>query len=1607
MPFKKFAKNSLEVLEQRIAPAGILNEAGFKQAAAGANLVHAGQGLTTGNGAGSGQYLLFVESGSAMVFITDINNNSIIDPNEITGIAAGDGLSLISFVDIHGDIVTNLTAGDELSDSDRNPANNAPDIGGDGKLLLNTRIEKIELRSVRASDFAVTAASDLDGDKIVDAEYVDNRLALSNYSIFGNILAGKGFGSTSGGLIIDDTGRNLQAQKFNGINSVDLYIDSEPSIGSILTGTKAGGSYFSFGISRNTDFTGYLVNFVPPTGQNGGDIIGVKAASTTTTFNINTIESGTGGIGARGGNISGVILNGDSAGYRVIAGDGGRGPSGGAGGSISDIADLGSVTGFVLIHSGDGGVGSTGAGGAAGTVTLSTMNVAAGLNIELGNGGNGFTSGGNGASIVKGVITTPEGDVPFGQNITATQHKPGAIGGSSIVDFNGDGYGDYIYTTNDPSQIVVVLGNQEFLDVGLLGGGEKVYLHGPRNVTAVTVGDFNDDGHDDLAVASNDAGNAGGVTVFLNQYNATNTDFVGFELGRYSPLPTLNKVEAAPFTLGWARSSNSIYSIAAGDFDGDGHTDIAAIATYTDAGVQLPESQLLIVMKNDVEGGKATGRFFGEFGIKGAGNPQIPRVIIPDDGASDGTGNVIVKASVAKIGDAFDTMYVARTTGAGGAAKSIYTYQLGPGIASPARTGTFALGQVDTNRNLPQGTNNNIGLTDAFSKDFAILDFGTTPNAGIPGAPDGVADLAVLVGGPAGFVVTLLGNPALPTSGLLPAASNPNAGGQNSGIFFGAPANGNGGFDVGTSLQQIRATDLDNDGVVDEVIVLNYSGNQTFSVDGVTITGPDVNNGLGRLDSEDGFGVVTRDDSVVAFDSYRPTPNGLITTWAALVAAPTTDPLDFQYIVETPLSVIPPVIPNFFFNFTLLVENTINITAGNGGDALVGKGGTGGSIGGGLNSLSITLPQNPAFAATLAFTGGDGGDGFSTGGAGGKVSGLNVRYITGTTVLYASVSLFAGDGGFGVAGAGGAGGSLSANSIESGERFVAGNGGRGSVGGAGGSVIGNGVKNLFDTSDTSVEAHAGFGGAGVKRGGDGGSVTNFRGEFITPIGSSRGTIYYTGGDGGNAAAGPGGKGGGVINSSPIEGVNAMGGEIYLQGGNGGTGTVGGGGGSITNFKHNPSIADNPPIVTFIGGNGGAGTSGNGGAGGSITDVSTPSVGVQDAQQRFVSGFLFDRVIAGSGGASGGAAGGAGGSITRTNVSSSDGSIVFIAGAGGRGLSSGGAGGSIVSSATTIGQDSQAKVLVVAGAGGDAFAFLTNPLDNPATHPQKPYGGKVGKGGLGGSITGFTQDISVQAKVDLIAGNGGGTVNYGTITSKAFVGKGGSISNVKIAGNIGSGHAENMTDVAIVGNPALPAPNLTELGLRANVPIKSYTDLDGNGVDDVTMDAFIQDNFRFKPTDAFVPFTLTDSLGNVGAIVGAAGRIKLAETSPGIYTSQPAKEGENGNFTNVSARNLLSAVAGSVNQIAAIQSITGLKIGAGTGANFTPGVVGSDKDPTRLPFVQPPNPLAVLDPTPGSVFDYLDVNGQGNLEAQLDGRLIDGAVVARSISGFVDGRVFLR
>ena len=357
----------IEALEQRIAPAGILNESKFTSVAVGGSLLLDAsgapgtfQGLTTGSGGGSGSYLLYLVSGRALVFTTDINGNGKLDPGEITGIALGkDSLGhdpkLILFSDVNGDIATDLanTTGSNLTDSDHNPNN-----GNDGQLLTDTNIASITLRTLTAADL----------DPAIPGNTVNARLALTTFSIHGNIVAG---GSVEG-VTIDTSGASLLAAKFNGSVGDQLFTGANPSIGGIYTGTAA--NNLSFHFTQNNPFTpqieGTFQNFRPSANETGGDILNVAAADTGTVFSIGTLAAGNGGTDARGGNISGVTMHGDTGGYELIAGNGGDGNNGGQGGSILGFNDLGTVTSQVILHTGDGGTGLLGAGGAGGVATF-------------------------------------------------------------------------------------------------------------------------------------------------------------------------------------------------------------------------------------------------------------------------------------------------------------------------------------------------------------------------------------------------------------------------------------------------------------------------------------------------------------------------------------------------------------------------------------------------------------------------------------------------------------------------------------------------------------------------------------------------------------------------------------------------------------------------------------------------------------------------------------------------------------------------------------------------------------------------------------------------------------------------------------------------------------------------------------------------------------------------------------------------------------------------------------------------------------------------------------------------------------------------------------
>lgn len=1604
------SKHVIEVLESRIAPAAVPLTAQWVLASHSQDgspiPLHAGQGLSTG-GPNSGDYLLYLEKGNALIFTTDFNNNRIVDFNEITGIAAGDGMRLISFVDIHGDIVTNLkevTVNGKLilslSDSNNNPADDNPEHGGDGRVVLNNRIEKIELRTLTTADIP-----NQDTTPGVDDVDVDLRRAPSTHSIFGNVYAGGGFGvpgDPTSGLIIDSTV----------FTNFGFEAESKPSIGSIRVGTAVSGEYFRFsitggydssngvlqkrvraGLELGDDAQGYLVPFIPAAGQAGASISYVHSMADDQPFNINGLYAGDGGKSAPGGNIQDVALNGDDAGgYNIVAGKGGSGTRGGNGGSILRFSDLNSDTSKVVIQSGSGGTGTTGAGGSGGNTDITNASFYGNYSIVLGDGGDGFTQGGNGASLSKASISQPlpVGFVP-GTGV-GTSHSPSyynpdpsvasytpTIGTSQGIDIDGDGIGDFVFTSTDTSQLVVMFGGEDltFRTVETPGGvqvPDRIYLASPRNAEAMVVADLNGDGRPDIAAGSSDISNQAGISVFIAKWedvdkNGSVNDpvdkFIGFYDPRFSPLPVM--FEGDPQTgnsfLPYQQSPHQIAEIVAGDFDGDGANELAVLVqqynlALTSDGVvrslSLPEPSVVFMSPDrevDTNSGKTflTGNFYADFGTREVtvridSNTVItaaPQPLYPIQdiwSAGDSVDNILLEATALAADATHDTLIIGVQGGANSySLRSFDYFDRTPSplpflVTGPELLGSWNLGSVDTNRRVAAPNNANTNSTPIGLRDFAAVDLDQ----------DGFTDIIALSQGPTNYVVGVKGNGPLGTGSQM--SGN---GGDQSGYYLGDVPDGRG----------IKAMDSDGDGIIDDFAVLEQSGGGTAVViafnwnEGASfppITGPTIKGTIGTGGSVADYRSTQIIDGSF-WDLYYADPTSARNPGSAVSGQ------DFQFLVD-PITIR---MADEFFSFTTIeriAEPGFAVYGGDGGNSFVGKAGNGGFIGGkgavqtvivdpvsGLSVTDYIGSLKISYDGNVRLFAGNGGLGFSKGGNGGSITGVSYRdFFVANSNVASSAFLVAGDGGRGISGAGGFGGDLIANSIDNGVQFFAGDGGSGKTGGRGGSVIGTnqkiGTTLIYDTDTGYLDAVAGNGGNGLKTGGAGGSILNFSPIFSGAIG---GDLSYTAGHGGNAIGGVGGAGGSINNSSPQ--TNAvLEGQIVLTAGNGGNGTKGGTGGSINTFvvtQLNDKAAD---VIGLVAGKGGKGTTGAGGGGGNISLVDVPSIGTA-FEFAFIdplgSFFSYSRILAGDGGDSTGGQGGAGGKVSSVRTGTVDGTIAVVGGSGGAGMTQGGTGGSITN-LTFIGlaAGASSKALVIAGAGGDARAFVPNPNDPSPDQVKKAFGGRIGRGGAGGEINGIVADTATGANMDLIAGDGGSTVHYGNIGDKvSYVGRGGSIQNVNTKGNIGNS--------------------------EAIVAIKSYNDiLNGESMRD-----FVER--RLRVGEALIE-SLGDSDGNVGIVVGSAGRIKAVVTdpvgAPYEYTTQPAKNARNGDLINITASEIMSAVAGSVDRIASIQLAKNIFSSGGIGTSL--------KGPTGAP-------------------DFVNVDGTVDNTAELGGRLIDGILFA--------------
>jgi len=219
---------------------------------------------------------------------------------------------------------------------------------------------------------------------------------------------------------------------------------------------------------------------------------------------------------------------------------------------------------------------------------VAVANLAGGVTILLGDGLGHFTqpaaspfSAGSGPRAVavgdfnedglpdlavvnytEGVSVLPgKGSAGLGGFGAFTQLTTGSFPeGIAVGDFNNDGHADLAITNNGDGTVTVLLGDGTGHFTLALGSPFTVGL-GPAGIA---VGDFNEDGKADLAVVNDFDGN---VRILL-----------GDGTGSF----TLDINPASILTVG--RSSNGSQTIAAGDFNLDGHFDLAVT---TDFGVSI------------------------------------------------------------------------------------------------------------------------------------------------------------------------------------------------------------------------------------------------------------------------------------------------------------------------------------------------------------------------------------------------------------------------------------------------------------------------------------------------------------------------------------------------------------------------------------------------------------------------------------------------------------------------------------------------------------------------------------------------------------------------------------------------------------------------------------------------------------------------------------------------------------------------------------------------------------------------------------------------------------------------------------------------------------
>jgi hypothetical protein len=356
---------------------------------------------------------------------------------------------------------------------------------------------------------------------------------------------------------------------------------------------------------------------------------------------------------------------------------------------------------------------------------------------------------------------------------------------------------------------------------GFSGSSNPATGNGPR---AIAVGDFNEDGDQDLAVANYSSNN---VTVLL-----------GNGAGAFSP------ARNSPFGAG-----TNPFGLAVGDFNGDGHADLAVTGQGSDN---------VSILLGDGQGGFTPGK--NPIAVAGQPNP-----IVVADFNGDGIADLAVGSFTG------NSVTVLLGSGSGG-------FQSAAGSPIAVGTNPDSLAAADFNADgIPdlavanQGSDNVtilMGVGDGtFTQQFGPFPVGLAPLslAAADFNGDGKLDLAISISGLVGEVAILEGNgkgnfatgQGSPFAVGYPSASvvvgDFNADGKPDLAFSAGNGNnvpvllgnGNGGFSaaswspvpVGSNPIALAVGEFNGDGAQD-LAVANYAGANVSVLLGETVTEP-------------------------------------------------------------------------------------------------------------------------------------------------------------------------------------------------------------------------------------------------------------------------------------------------------------------------------------------------------------------------------------------------------------------------------------------------------------------------------------------------------------------------------------------------------------------------------------------------------------------------------------------------------------------------------------------------------------------------------------------------------------------------------------------------